>query len=549
MLPYFPPAYPDELLYSLLARFHCHIGETSPKRTLDTLFGARSVRAGVAVQGHLQPLSERLPPERGMTPDQLLTEFTLYPFLTAFQPEGIRLMVRDALISGPSDWVTVRLGLAASRIQGATALRYCPACRSEMLARHGELYWRRDHQLPGVLACPEHGVSLKDSTVRPGLLGQHSFIAADEENCPEIPPDALNNGSLQRMVAKRCANLLRSPPVPMSLQDWGQHYHRELRLRGFGKGEDRIDQRRLSWDFASWSGELGTQSTEHWLAAMARKHRKAFHPLQHVLLSLFLEVHPPVAETSPFGPGPWPCHNPLADHHGQPETQLQELHCERGKPIGRFVCSCGYVFSLAAAPGSKPRILDLGPLFRQRLGQLASEGIGLRATARALCVDPGTVRRHAERLGLEVAWAPLQPRPHVPRSPRTSAPRPDRQDPGPRREWPRLDGQLCSALRAEAERIKALSPPARASTAALQHQFGRRAWLASRLSKLPMTALALIEEAESIEQFRLRRIAWAAEELGRRNLPLKPWRLRRLAGLPEQTSPTVADALKAYEKP
>jgi transposase-like protein len=68
------------------------------------------------------------------------------------------------------------------------------------------------------------------------------------------------------------------------------------------------------------------------------------------------------------------------------------------KPIGRFVCSCGYVFSLAAAPGSKPRILDLGPLFRQRLRQLASEGIGLRATARALCVDPGTVRRHAERL-------------------------------------------------------------------------------------------------------------------------------------------------------
>lgn len=64
-----------------------------------------------------------------------------------------------------------------------------------------------------------------------------------------------------------------------------------------------------------------------------------------------------------------------------------------------------------------------------------------------------------------------------------------------------------------------------------------------------MTALTLTEEAESIEQFRLRRIAWAAEELGRRNLPLKPWRLRRLAGLPEQTSPTVADALRAYEKP
>jgi hypothetical protein len=112
-----------------------------------------------------------------------------------------------------------------------------------------------------------------------------------------------------------------------------------------------------------------------------------------------------------------------------------------------------------------------------------------------------------------------------------------------------LDGQLCGALRAEAERIKALSPPARASAAVLQRQFGRRDWLASRLSKLPMTARALAEEAESVEQFRLRRVAWAAEELRRQNLPLKPWRLRRLAGLPDQASPLVEAALKAYEGP
>ena len=549
MLPYFPPAYPDELLYSLLARFHCHIGESSPKRTLDILFGSRSVRAGVALQGHLQALSERLPPNRKMTPDRLLMQFTLYPFLTAFQPQEVRLMVRDALISSRSDWVTVRLGLAASRIQGATALRYCPACRSEMLARHGELYWRRGHQLPGVTVCHEHGASLKDSAVLPGILGQHSFIPADEENCPEIPPDALDNTSLQWFVARRCASLLQSPPVPMSLRAWGQHYYRELRLRGFGKGENRIDQRQLSRDFASWSGEPEIQGGENWLAAMARKHQKAFHPLQHVLLSLFLEVRPPVAETAPFGLGPWHCRNPLAEHYGQPMVQLAGTHHEGGKLIGLFSCSCGYMFSLAAGPDSKPRILDLGPLFRNRLRQLALEETGLRASARALNVDPGTVRRHAERLGLDAAWAPLKPRQHVPRSPKIPTPCPDHEKPGPRREWPKLDGQLCSALRAEAERIKALSPPARASAAALQRQFGRRAWLASRLFKLPMTARALANETESVEQFRLRRIAWAAKELRQKNLPLKLWRLRRLAGLPEDTSPKVEAALKAYEQP
>lgn len=546
MLPYFPPAYPDELLYSLLARFHRHVGESSPKRTLDTLFGNRSVRASIVLQGHLQALSERLPPQRGLTLWRLLADFTLYPYLTAFQPEEVRLAVRDALFLGHAEWVTVRLGLAASWVQGAMALRYCPACRSEVLARYGELYWRRDHQLPGVRVCPEHGERLQDSTVFPGSTGQHSFIAADEDNCPEVSSDAQYGALTAWTVAKRCAELLRSPPAPMSLREWGEHYHQELRQRGFGKGEDRIDQRRLSRDFASWSGEPEMGGAETWLAAMARKHRKAFHPLQHVLLGLFLDAHAPVAERRHFGVGPWPCRNPLAEHYGQPVVQLAGSHRDGGKLIGRFTCSCGYEFSITDMPKSKPRILDLGPLFRQRLQQLALERIGLRATARALCADPGTVRRHAERLGLDVPWAPLKPRPRVPRSPREVVLRPYQRNSVPRRDWPALDGQLCLTLRAEAERIRALSPPARVSAAALQRRFGRRDWLASRLPKLPMTARALAEESESVEQFRLRRIAWAVEELICRSLPLKSWRLRRLAGLPKQTSPLVEAALIAH---
>lgn len=547
MLPYFPPAYPDELLYSLLARFHCHVGETSPKRTLDALFGSRSVRAGVLLQGYLRALSARLPPHRELTPGRLLADFTLYPYLTAFQPEEVRLAVRDALWVGHAEWVAVRLGLAASRVQRSAALRYCVICRSEMLARYGELYWRRDHQLPGVAVCPEHGARLQDSTVWPGIVGQHNFVAADENNCPEVWSDIQDKTSIAWMVAKRCSQLLSLPPAPMSLREWGDYYRQELRQRGFGKGEDRIDQIRLNRDFATWSGQPELPGTESWLAAMARKHRKAFHPIQHVLLILFLDAHVPIVKARPFGTGPWPCRNPLAEHCGQPVVRLAGTHYEDGKVIGRFACDCGYVFSLADMLGSKPRILDLGPLFRRRLRQLVAEGTGLRASARMLGVDPGTVRRHAERLGLDVPWSPLRPRPPAPRSPRASIPHPSQRPPVPRRDWPGLDEQLCRALEVEAGRIKLISPPSRVSVAALQHQFGRRDWLAARLSKLPMTARVLAEVAESVEQFRLRRIAWAAEELQRRSLPLKSWRLRRLAGLPEQVSPVVEATLNAYE--
>ena len=49
MLPYFPAPYPDELLYSLLARYHRHTCSVSPKGTLEDLFGSRNVRVGLVI--------------------------------------------------------------------------------------------------------------------------------------------------------------------------------------------------------------------------------------------------------------------------------------------------------------------------------------------------------------------------------------------------------------------------------------------------------------------------------------------------------------------
>ena len=37
MLSYFPATYPDELLYSVLARYHRHTCSTSPKWTMNDL--------------------------------------------------------------------------------------------------------------------------------------------------------------------------------------------------------------------------------------------------------------------------------------------------------------------------------------------------------------------------------------------------------------------------------------------------------------------------------------------------------------------------------
>lgn len=58
MLTYFPQTYPDELLYSVLARYHQHVCPGGVKQNLAELFGSRSVRAAVDLQTGLGALSD-----------------------------------------------------------------------------------------------------------------------------------------------------------------------------------------------------------------------------------------------------------------------------------------------------------------------------------------------------------------------------------------------------------------------------------------------------------------------------------------------------------
>ncbi|WP_275668267.1 TniQ family protein [Pseudoalteromonas piscicida] len=52
-----PVPYPDELLYSVIARYGVHAGITSPKQLLDEVFQNRQIIASVAFQGHLSQIS------------------------------------------------------------------------------------------------------------------------------------------------------------------------------------------------------------------------------------------------------------------------------------------------------------------------------------------------------------------------------------------------------------------------------------------------------------------------------------------------------------
>jgi hypothetical protein len=330
MLSYFPQIYPDELLYSVLARYHRHMCSVRSTQTANELFGVRTIKAGLALQGHLAKLCRRVPEGRGLTPQRLAKECTLYPYYVAFKPDAYAEILLETLANQSVH------GLYG-RIAPPRFARFCPVCRARMLETFGELYWRRSHQLPGVLVCPDHGAPLSDSTVRPEELANiFEFIPADESNCRTVaapsgtaaPPCA----ALLLGIAQSSAALLTEDPRRISFGDLAGEYRRAVLDRGFAKGE-RIDPGRIAEAYSEIFSPIfgllpGTDPAcgWNWLAAITKSRPShVFHPLRHVLFRLFLNHRPlcprlerRLREMTGYGSGP----RAAAQATGSYETKL-----------------------------------------------------------------------------------------------------------------------------------------------------------------------------------------------------------------------------------
>lgn len=555
MLAYFPQIYPGELLYSVLARYHRHMGARSPIQSMEALFGRRLVVASIDLPGHLQALADRLSPGFGWTADRMIDELTLLPYYIAFQPGRVARRARSAMKGGQMSGLLVRLGMAAFRAGRVTRLRFCSECLRETQSRYGETYWRRDHQLPGVLVCPDHGCPLQVSGVSTSARSRHIFVPADRKNCPWNAPALVGrkNGralvALQRL-AKASRTLLDDPGCHRTMQQWTLHYRQRLQAAGLAYSARRTNQQQLDEQFRRHHREVlglspgllnGNRFRGEWLAGMGRKHRKAFHPLQHVLLQDFLDHQERVPH--PFGEGPWPCLNPLARHRNKAMIPAVRLHRNHGHLVGVFACPCGYSYTRSYFSGNgtvgPPRFQNYGPMLEPAFREMIQTGQSLRATAHRLELDPKSVVKLAGKMGITTPWKARSQVTHaLKNAPRTTR---ARNEPSVRKQeksatrsridWLGVDRQVCLQVRQAAQQLRERTPPVRVTPLQIERRCWNRGWLSKRADKLPESMVCLRQEVESVEEFQQRRARWVIREMDQADEPLQVWRILRKAGL------------------
>jgi hypothetical protein len=436
MLEHFPDPYPDEILYSVWARYGALVNYPSEADALEELFGKRQVGPSVDLPGHLQFFVRNLPHGHGYTLDFFLFHHTLLPLYCPFWSGQRLAQIQEHMMKGDKS-VHVDAGIAnAGGVLSPLWLRYCPLCAKAERAQWGECYWHRLHQAPGVAICPLHHLFLEESTIRArSALREGRLFPAERAIHPVEYRSATSSPYFPFLMNLACdaQYLLEHRFAALDPHFLYHQYGALLAQRGFTTPGGRVRFRDFLRAFTDYYSEaflatlhctvkLQGPLDSEWLARITRLHPEGqgkfvCHPLYHLLairflgstLEAFLQQEFPVPH--PFGEGPWPCLNPVCEHYLERTIATYHLGETRvkGQAVGIFSCCCGYTYSRIGPDASpedafrKGRTRVYGSVWDKKLRTLWFNGtIRQKDIARLFRVNRYTINRQARRLNLPV---------------------------------------------------------------------------------------------------------------------------------------------------
>ncbi len=415
MILCFPDPYPDELLYSLWARFSDRVRYFSEKYALRELFGSDRIHPIIDLPCHLGLFTEKLPAGCKYTADYFIDQHTLFPLYSPFMSRERATALRELMIANESRGLPQgfyrRFGIVNSLVPRMPWLRYCPICWQEDRTSFGETYWHRSHQVPSFEICPFHTVFIENSSIRGrGYFSGKTLVPA--ECIPLVAsPRFADSSPLCKVlvgIAEDISYLLEHPGITLSPHLFREQYRILMANRGFlkkgktGRNADLLDAF-VDYYTPSLLHQFNCEMNEHsphrsWLIRLVTVANGYQPPLHHLLAMHFLGAtvndffSQKIKRPSPFGQGPWPCLNPACEHYQQrciTNYQIEDSQGKNNRPVGIFSCACGFIYS-RTGPDRLPE-----DMFRK--GKVLSYGAVWEAKFKELWLDPTITRREIAR--------------------------------------------------------------------------------------------------------------------------------------------------------
>lgn len=287
MISYFPTAYPDELLYSQLARYYTKSGYMAYTYTAEELFASKTVRPDMEFVNTYTPDAFQII-TRNMTMEEVVLKHTMFPYYGRFLPLERRQKAFQALVSMQGNYHNL-LPIPTRKTSAARCLRYCPICAEHDRQDYGETYWHRTHQMIGLTACPVHGCYLFDSSII--ISGKiPPMLKSAEEVIPASEAGTVAN-DIERHIAVYMREVFRADVDIQSDIAVGQFLHSRMANTKYRsvRGEQR-NIKLLHTDFIRYYDGLSNNwFTELWqIQKMLTNDRINFYEI--CLLAMFLGI-------------------------------------------------------------------------------------------------------------------------------------------------------------------------------------------------------------------------------------------------------------------
>jgi hypothetical protein len=427
MIGQFPAPYPDELLYSLLARYKQRVKYPSNKKLVKELFGSETSTVIHDLPCNLEFFSKSLPPNNLYSVNYILNNLTLLPYYSAFSSSEIISKTKRQMTKANGNGIHARLGIMATKVSMPQYMRYCPLCCSEALSNYSETYWHRSHQLPGVLICLKHQIKLVDSQVKTtSNKNPDIFVAANESalNTKNIF-DCENTNSIIYKIAEQSIFLLERNFKPQDKIKLKNRYNCLLIKKGLANYGGSLRIQEIINEFLNYYSEdilslFGCELNQNysledgWIVRLLRKPHTFRHPVYHLLMINFLgeeiqDFWETQTDLNLFGKSPWICLNPAAEHYRKKVITDFKFgnRIRKGQPVGIFKCECGFEYARSGLDHHHAdkfridKIVNFGSVWESKLVRLWNESDKtITEISRCLNVDPLTIRRYATKLNL-----------------------------------------------------------------------------------------------------------------------------------------------------
>jgi hypothetical protein len=489
--------------------------------------------------------------------ENILNNHTNYKAISPFLTTEKQLALFDLMTSSSKN-LQINLGINTSTLTRSDFPKFCPICSKSDLLTFGEAIFYRIHQVPNIRVCPDHNCFIHEYRPSTNELSGFRYFCLTDQIVIESEV-RLNQCETLRKISIRFKELLK---LESDINFKEKNYKNIIESKGYLKN-NKLLRTELIDEFQKYYKNVKDEYLQsrikesyHWLGGIVINPKTIFNPFQYLLLDQFvgdMDNRAKAKDFHPFGKGPWVCINKVCDHYMKLVITDFVLESNKeNKSIGLFKCSCGMQYSKSfiktkSGLKEKIRVRNWGEQWKTELSLYLEKEHTISYMAKKLGTHISTLKKIISRKpkakyitaelinAKRTEWKECLSKYPTKQYSQSRVDHPNlyawllRYDYvwlastknneqanqlRIRLNWDNVDHDLSQQVKKVADRLKLENPASRISKTLIGKLVNRGALiLSTNLQNLPKTLVALNSSTESTQEYQIRRVRNAVEDL------------------------------------